>query len=81
MEFEKFSMPLPNSKDIRRHVMSTKLNANLKAVELTQAELDSVTGGASTMASEMERLQMVLKMNEALAKMFKSIGDAVKGLS
>jgi hypothetical protein len=25
--------------------MSTKLNPNLKAVELTQAELDSVTGG------------------------------------
>jgi hypothetical protein len=25
--------------------MSTKSNANLKAIELTQAELDSVTGG------------------------------------
>jgi hypothetical protein len=25
--------------------MSTKLNANLNAVELTQAELDSITGG------------------------------------
>jgi hypothetical protein len=25
--------------------MSTKTNANLKAIELTQAELDSVTGG------------------------------------
>jgi hypothetical protein len=27
--------------------MSTKSNANLKAIELTQAELDSVTGGAT----------------------------------
>jgi hypothetical protein len=25
--------------------MSTKLNANLNAIELTQAELDSITGG------------------------------------
>jgi hypothetical protein len=27
--------------------MSTKSNANLKAIELTQSELDSVTGGAT----------------------------------
>jgi hypothetical protein len=31
--------------------MSTKLNTNLKAIELTQAELNSVTGGASSISS------------------------------
>jgi len=31
--------------------------------------------------TEMGILQMMIKMNEALAKMFKSIGEAVKGLA
>lgn len=31
--------------------------------------------------TEMGILQMIIKMNEALAKMFKAIGDAVKGLA
>jgi bacteriocin-like protein len=63
------------------NIKTSELNDNLNAVELTEAELNSVTGGASTIASEVDRLQMIIRMNEALAKMFKSIGDAVKGLS
>jgi hypothetical protein len=31
--------------------------------------------------TEMGLIQMIVKMNEALAKMFKAIGDAVKGLA
>lgn len=31
--------------------------------------------------TEMGLIQMMIKMNEALAKMFKSIGEAVKGLA
>ena len=31
--------------------------------------------------TEMGLIQMVTKMNEALAKMFKSIGEAIKGLA
>jgi hypothetical protein len=45
MAFGKFSMPLSNRKNTRRPIMSTKLNANLNAVELTQVELDSVAVG------------------------------------
>jgi hypothetical protein len=41
-----FSMLLPNQTvKTRRPIMSAKSNTNLKAVELTQSELDSVTGG------------------------------------
>jgi hypothetical protein len=41
-----FSMLLPNQTvKTRRHSMSAKSNTNLKAIELTQSELDSVTGG------------------------------------
>lgn len=31
--------------------------------------------------TEMGLIQMIVKMNEALAKMFKSIGEAIKGLA
>ncbi|WKB51745.1 hypothetical protein [Eleftheria terrae] len=31
--------------------------------------------------TEMGLIQMMVKMNEALAKMFKSIGEAIKGLA
>jgi hypothetical protein len=31
--------------------------------------------------TEMGIIQMIVKMNEALAKMFKSIGEAIKGLA
>ena len=31
--------------------------------------------------TEMGLIQMIVKMNEALAKMFKAIGEAVKGLA
>jgi hypothetical protein len=31
--------------------------------------------------TEMGLIQMIVKMNEALAKMFKAIGEAIKGLA
>jgi hypothetical protein len=31
--------------------------------------------------TEMGLIQMIIKMNEALAKMFKAIGEAIKGLA
>jgi hypothetical protein len=41
-----FSMPLPNQTVKNKEtIMSTKLNTNLKPVELTLAELNSVAGG------------------------------------
>jgi hypothetical protein len=47
MKFEYFSMPLPNQTVKNKEtIMSTKLNANLKPVELTLSELNSVAGGA-----------------------------------
>jgi len=33
------------------------------------------------MQTEMGQINMMMKLNEALAKMFKAIGDAVKGLA
>jgi len=33
------------------------------------------------MQTEMGQIQMLVKMNEALAKIFKAIGDAIKGLA
>jgi hypothetical protein len=50
-------------------------------VELTTTELDSVTGGQSSFQTQMAKIQMMIKMNEALAKMLKATGDAVKGLT
>jgi hypothetical protein len=32
------------------------------------------------MQTEMGQLSMMVKLNEALAKLFKSLGDAIKGL-
>lgn len=33
------------------------------------------------MQTEMGQIQMLVKMNEALSKIFKAIGDAIKGLA
>jgi hypothetical protein len=52
--------------------MSTKLNANLKAVELNQSELDSVIGGNSGMAKaagQMQASQANNKMTSQIAQM------------
>jgi hypothetical protein len=78
MEFENFSMLLPICKNTRRQIMSTKLNANLKAVELTQAELDSVTGGLS--AAEAHRIHQVQDLNDAVIQVLKSLGKDVKNM-
>jgi hypothetical protein len=66
-----FLMPLPNSKNRRRPIMSTKPNANLKAVGLTQAELDSVTGGnpAAVVAAIADK---IAKSRRAAAEILKS---------
>jgi hypothetical protein len=61
--------------------MSTQLNTDPNVIELTQAELDSVTGGQTSPPTQMAQLEMIKKMNEALTKMFKAAGDAVKGLT
>jgi hypothetical protein len=46
MKFEYFSMPLPNQTVKNKEtIMSTKPNTNLKPIELTSAELNSVAGG------------------------------------
>jgi hypothetical protein len=63
--------------------MYTQLNANLKAVELTQAELDSVTGGqsaAETHKSLVSQLQ-AQDMNDAIIQIFKSVGKGLKDIA
>jgi hypothetical protein len=40
----------------------------------------STAANQMKMQTETGQMQMMIKMNEALAKMFKSIGDAVKNL-
>jgi hypothetical protein len=53
MEFEKISMPFLNSKKHRRTIMlniKTSDPYDLKPVEITLAELDSVAGGSSIAA-------------------------------
>jgi bacteriocin-like protein len=57
--------------------MSNELKNNLNAIELTENDLDNIMGGNS----DQERIQMIIKMNEALAKMLKSVGESIKGLA
>ncbi len=61
--------------------MSTKPNANLKAVELTQVELDSVTGGSLTgifqqLQAQQARLNLQASLNNAIKKAGSSIKSA-----
>jgi hypothetical protein len=68
----KFSMPRPNSKKQKETIMSTKPNANLKAVELTQAELHSVTGGNPAAA--------VTALGAAVSRTIAEVGRAVQAI-
>jgi hypothetical protein len=44
------------------------------------AQTEAIETATAIFQTKLGRLQMLLKINEALAKMFKSLGDAVKGL-
>jgi hypothetical protein len=44
-------------------------------------DLQSTAAQQMRMQTEMGQINMMMKLNEALAKMFKAIGDAVKGLA
>jgi hypothetical protein len=59
--------------------MSTKLNTNLNAVELTQAELESVTGGNAQQEQDRvwkARLSQIAA--SALTKILKQTGQDLK---
>jgi hypothetical protein len=74
--------------------MSTKLNANLKTVELTQDELNSIVGGTTAQefarqndaiaqvqmkaSTAMAKQQAIAAMNDALNKSIKNIGTSLK---
>ncbi len=58
--------------------MSTKPNTNLKAIELTQAELDSVAGGGMASAqAAMGQAAANAAMSQAVAQATKSAQDAM----
>jgi len=44
-------------------------------------DLQATSAMQMKMQTEMGQINMMMKLNEALAKMFKAIGDAVKGLA
>jgi hypothetical protein len=44
-------------------------------------DIQSTAAMQMKMQTEMAQINMMMKLNEALAKMFKAIGDAVKGLA
>jgi hypothetical protein len=62
--------------------MSTKPNANLKAVELTQAELDSVAGGGSAAAIQSAAANQAVMSAQAqvarAARKQASLNNAIK---
>jgi hypothetical protein len=55
--------------------MSTKINANLKAIELTQAELDSVTGG--NLIGAMQAMQHAILQRRIQQALSSSTGKGV----
>ena len=58
--------------------------ASSSGMDMTNSMMNDIfQTGASQMKSqtEMGQLNMMIKMNEALAKMFKALGDAIKGLA
>ena len=67
--------------------MGPGLNFNHQGAQMGMQIGESMMGDIEAMAAlqmkmqtEMGLLNMMIKLNEALAKMFKAIGDAVKGL-
>jgi len=56
--------------DLGRDIMTTMMS-----------DLQRTAAMQMRMQTEMGQINMMMKLNEALAKMFKSIGDAVKGLA
>jgi hypothetical protein len=74
--------------------MSTKLNANLKTVELTQDELNSIVGGTTAQefarqldaiaqaqmkaSTAMATQQTITAMHDALNKSIQNVGKSVK---
>jgi hypothetical protein len=44
------------------------------------ANAEGIANAQAQFQTKMGRLQMMLKINEALAKMLKALGDAIKGL-
>jgi hypothetical protein len=57
--------------------MSTKLNTTFNAVELTQAELDSVTGGMSS-SEKLNSTRQAQDLHDAVLQISKSFGKNVK---
>lgn len=45
------------------------------------AQIEQTAAMQMKFQTEMGLIQMMIKMNEALAKMFKAIGEAIKGLA
>jgi hypothetical protein len=45
------------------------------------AQIQQTAATQMKFQTEMGLIQMIVKMNEALAKMFKAIGEAIKGLA
>jgi hypothetical protein len=59
--------------------MPTKLNTTFNAVELTQAELDSVTGGLSA-AEELNSMRQAQDLRDAILQVSKSLGKELKNM-